>query len=61
MNDSHFEQEIQAKGLTVPRVTEDQIEALCGSLTVHVHHFPKTTSTVAIAALPDGFVAGVGY
>lgn len=61
MNDSQFEQDIQAKGLTAPRVTNHQIDALCGSLTIHVHHFPKTTSTVAIAALPNGFVAGVGY
>ncbi len=61
MNDSQFEKEIQAKGLTAPRVTMQLIDDLCGSLTMHIHHFPNTTSTVAIAALPNGFVAGVGY
>lgn len=38
------------------RTIDDQME----SLTFHTHHFPGTTCTVAIAVLPDGFVAGAG-
>lgn len=38
------------------RTIDDQLE----SLTFHTHHFPGTTCTVAIAVLPDGFVAGAG-
>lgn len=61
MNDNAFEREIVAKGLTAPRITADQIEALCGSLTIKTHHFEGTSSTVALAILPNGFVAGVGH
>lgn len=61
MNDSKFEQEIIAKGLTAPRITANQIEDLCGSLTIKTHHFEGTSSTVALAILPNGFVAGVGH
>lgn len=43
------------------RVTSDQIDQLHCSLQVLTHHFPGTTCTIAIAALPDGFVAGVGH
>ena len=42
-------------------MTPDHINELHCSLQVLTHHFPGTTSTIAIAALPDGFVAGVGH
>ena len=61
MNDNAFEREIVAKGLTAPRITADQIEELCGSLSIKTHHFEGTSSTVALAILPNGFVVGVGY
>lgn len=59
--DVDVESEIVAKGLTAPRVTPDHIDQLHCSLQVLTHHFPGTTCTVAVAALPDGFVAGVGH
>ncbi|EAW2472671.1 hypothetical protein FBD63_15040 [Salmonella enterica subsp. enterica] len=42
------------------RVEQCTIDGLVESLTFHTHHFPGTTCTVAIAVLPDGFVAGAG-
>ncbi|EJG5923843.1 hypothetical protein NAE50_002237 [Salmonella enterica] len=42
------------------KVEKRTIDALTDSLTFHVHHFPGTTCTVAIAVMPDGFVAGTG-
>jgi len=61
MNDNAFEREIVAKGLTAPRITADHIAELCGSLSIKTHHFEGTSSTVALANLPNGFVVGVGY
>ncbi|ECV5352127.1 hypothetical protein F2J48_21510 [Salmonella enterica subsp. enterica] len=42
------------------KVEKRTIDALADSLTFHTHHFPGTTCTVAIAVMPDGFVAGTG-
>lgn len=42
------------------KVEKRTIDALTDSLTFHAHHFPGTTCTVAVAVLPDGFVAGTG-
>lgn len=42
------------------KVEKRAIDNLVDSLTYHTHHFPGTTCTVAIAVLPDGFVAGTG-
>ncbi|EBB6987799.1 hypothetical protein ROL52_004351 [Salmonella enterica] len=42
------------------KVEKRYIDNLVDSLTYHTHHFPGTTCTVAIAVLPDGFVAGAG-
>ncbi|MES2319988.1 MAG: Gp49 family protein [Pseudomonadota bacterium] len=47
-------------GASAPRVTPAQIDALCDSLTFPTHVFPGTTTTVAIAVLPNGFTAGLG-
>lgn len=43
-----------------PRVSFDDVNALTRSLEVQTHRFPGTTTTVAIASLPDGFVVGIG-
>lgn len=53
--------ELPETSKAAPRVTPDQIDHLHCSLRVLTHHFPGTTCTVAVAALPDGFVAGVGH
>jgi hypothetical protein len=53
--------ELPETSKVAPRVTQDQIDQLHCSLRVLTHHFPGTTCTVAIAMLPDGFVAGVGH
>lgn len=43
------------------RVRPEDIDRLMADVQVRTHSFPGTTSTVAIAALPDGFVLGVGH
>lgn len=42
------------------KVEKGFIDALADSLTFHTYLFPGTTCTVAIAVMPDGFVAGTG-
>ncbi|EII2806796.1 hypothetical protein LG734_001729 [Salmonella enterica subsp. enterica serovar Java] len=42
------------------KVEKRTIDDLVEGLTFHTHHFAGTTCTVAIAVLPDGFVAGSG-
>lgn len=53
--------ELPETSKVAPRVTQDHIDQLHCSLRVLTHHFPGTTCTVAVAALPDGFVVGVGH
>lgn len=61
-DDIVLEQQISEGGAAVaPRVTVHEIDALCASLVVSTHHFPGTTTTVAVAALPDGFVVATGH
>lgn len=48
----------KAPGALVPA---ERIHNLVASLTFATHHFEGTTSTVCIARLPNGFVAGVGH
>lgn len=43
------------------RVRPEDIDQLMADVQVRTHSFPGTTSTVAIAALPDGFVLGIGH
>lgn len=43
------------------RVRPEQIGSMMEAVVVYTHRFPGTTSTVAIAALPDGFVLGIGH
>lgn len=49
----NVEKEIQAKGLTAPRVTPQRIEEVIVDEAYHV--FPGTTVTVCCLALANGF------
>lgn len=53
MNKSTVDQEIQAKGLTAPRVTPEQIDAVICDKQFYV--FPGTTLTVCCLVLANGF------
>ncbi len=44
-----------------PRVTPERIDALVASLTFETARVPNTTSTIATARLPNGFVAAIGH
>ena len=57
--DQAIEQEIQNKGLTAPRVTPDQIDALMDGVTYHTHVVPGTTTTVATAIAENGFTLAI--
>ena len=60
MNDQQIEQEIQAKGLTAPRVTPDMITAAIASSDFHV--LPSTQITVCTITLRNGAkVLGYNY
>lgn len=62
ISDAVLEQQIRKGGAAVaPRVTADEIDALCNDLVIHTHYFPGTTTTVAVATLPDGFVVATGH
>lgn len=52
-NEQAIEQEIQAKGLTAPRLTPDDIDAVIVRVDYHV--FPGTTLTVCCLQLRNGF------
>ena len=53
MNDTLIEQEIQSKGLTEPRVTLAEIEAVICDEKYHV--IPDTTTTICCLVLRNGF------
>lgn len=53
MSEKQIEQEIQAKGLTAPRITPDHIDACIVKEQYHV--FEGTTVTVCLLHLPNGF------
>lgn len=53
MNEKDIESEIQAKGLTAPRLTPDSITATIAKEDYHV--FPGTTLTVCLLTLHNGF------
>lgn len=62
ISDAALERQIRESGATVaPRVTPAEIDALCNDLVIHTHRFHGTTTTVAVAALPDGFVVATGH
>jgi len=53
MTNDEIEKEIQDKGLTAPRVTQERIDAVIVGEDYYV--FPGTTVTVAILKLKNGF------
>ncbi len=53
MDDNAIEQEIQAKGLTAPRVTPEQIDAAIAKEDYHV--FEGSCLTVCCLTLQNGF------
>ena len=59
-NDVSIEQQITALGLTAPRVTLAQIDALVDKLSFHTYVVPGTTTTVASAIDSEGFVVATG-
>jgi hypothetical protein len=59
-DDAVVEAMIKDKGLVAPRVMPKKIDAMVASLIFQTYTFPGTTVTVAIAALPSGFVVGQG-
>ncbi len=48
-----IEQDVQARGLTAPRITPDGIDAKITA--EHYHHFEGTTMTVCCLVLANGF------
>lgn len=53
MNDAQIETEIQAKGLTAPRLTPELIDAAIAGEDYHV--FPGSNLTVCCLTLTNGF------
>ncbi len=53
MTDSEIEKEIQAKGLTAPRITPEHLESVIVSEQYHV--FPNTTFTACLLTLTNGY------
>lgn len=53
MTDSEIEKEIQAKGLTAPRITPEHLESVIVSEQYHV--FPNTTFTACLLTLVNGY------
>lgn len=56
MNEAAIEQRIVDLGLTAPRVTPVMIEELLKGVTYSTHVVPGTTTTLASAVMPSGFV-----
>lgn len=59
LDDEQVEAKIIDKGLTAPRVTKDQIDALMERCNFDIHHIPNTT-TMLVTCLLDGFSLAVG-
>ena len=58
-NVESLEQQIVALGLTAPRITPEQIDAMVEKLSFHTYVIPGTTTTVASAIDPLGFVVAI--
>ena len=56
MSDEDMEKEIVDKGLTYPRVTNDEIEEKMKSVKYHCHLVPGTTTTVITAYIEMGHI-----
>jgi hypothetical protein len=53
-NEAAIEAELQAKGLTAPRLTPDMISNKINQ--IQFHRFPETTLTICALTLQNGFV-----
>jgi len=53
MTDTDIEKEIQAKGLTAPRIKESDLDGVITSESYHV--FPGTTFTACLLTLANGY------
>lgn len=58
--DAEMERDIEAFGLTAPRVTPDQIDALMRGVRYEVQVVPGTTTTLATAIAANGFTLAIG-
>ncbi|HHQ4662239.1 TPA: Gp49 family protein [Aeromonas veronii] len=58
--DAEMERDIETLGLTAPRVTPDQIEALMRGVRYEVQVVPGTTTTLATAIAANGFTLAIG-
>ncbi|TNH75369.1 hypothetical protein CF142_06130 [Aeromonas caviae] len=58
--DAEMERDIEALGLTAPRVTPDQIEAMMRGVRYEVQVVPGTTTTLATAIAANGFTLAIG-
>lgn len=58
--DAEMERDIEALGLTAPRITPEQIDALMAGVTYDVHVIPGTTTTIATAIAANGFTLAIG-
>ena len=53
--EQHLEQELQARGLTAPRITPDHIDQLLKKAQVGFWQPEGTTLTICVIQLPNGF------
>ncbi len=53
--EQHLEQELQARGLTAPRITPDHIDQLLEKAQVGFWQPEGTTLTICVIQLPNGF------
>lgn len=58
--DQALEVLIISQGLTAPRITLAQIDALVASLSYHTYVIPGTTTTIAAAIAPGDAVVAIG-
>lgn len=61
MNDQQIEQEIQAKGLTAPRITPEHIDALMARVVYIGGRVGDTTSSIVHAFLDGKFLLASGH
>ncbi|AZU47950.1 hypothetical protein C3B79_2179 [Aeromonas hydrophila] len=58
--DAEMERDIQVLGLTAPRVTPEQIDALMRGVRYEVQVVAGTTTTLATAIAANGFTLAIG-
>lgn len=60
IQDQADEKEILSLGLTAPRITADQIDALMAGVSFHSYVVPGTTTTIAVGTAANGFTLAIG-